>query len=118
VKIFERILAIFWLLFVALWVSDGLQQLTSNSEYFVVFAQTLALLSFVVCCSVLLWLQLSWRYALLLFVAFGGMVGFVIFLSNSQEFPLIDRAFGWFACTLSGVSVAAALFGLLRPTPR
>jgi hypothetical protein len=111
-------LATLWLIFFAWWAADGLQQLMSNPEYLVVFTQTLALLSIVICCSALLWLQLRWRYALLLVVALGGLVGFVIFLSNSQEFPLIDRIFGWFACVLSGVSVAAALFGLLRPTAK
>jgi len=37
-----------------------------------------------------------------------------IFLSNSQGFPLADLVFGWFAFSLSVLSIGVALFGFAR----
>jgi xanthine/uracil permease len=115
--VFERTLAICWVLFFAWWVADGLRQLISDAEYLSVFATTAALLSVVVLCSVLLWRQSKWRYASLVPVALATLVGFAIFLSNAQGFPFIDLAFGWFALALAVSSLCIAVFGLLRPKP-
>lgn len=111
----ERTLAIFWLVFFIWWVADGVRQLAADAEYLSVFVQTIALLSVVICCSAMLWLQIRWRYPLLLVVGLGGLLAFVVFLSNSEGFPLVDRAFGWFACALSVISAVVALLGLVRP---
>ncbi|GEM_PF-6205987 len=110
----ERALAICWLFYVAWWLTDGLRQLSLDTEYLRVFLLTSVLLSVIVSGIVFLWRQSRWRYALLLPVALASLGGMTIFLSNSQGFPLADLVFGWFAFSLSVLSIGVALFGFAR----